>query len=1465
MAILLRNKLTNSDQYRVSDIALTSVTYDSSSNQTTINVLNSDTNHDAINIGDYIIPMRGSTSASPNFHSFDILDPKENLKIVDKQTQTGLRTLKVFGDHRKSFPGNGSPSAIGNTLSTLKHGSPNGYYSSAGIYVSQIKRNRKYRIVDVGYTNWAAFGNLYAANGVAQQGKQSATVGTTFVAKASGSGEGESGADSPQFQASFYSGGIGTSKDSPYYVSGLDTVGTLDVNGTYDRITKNFFRHTVNDLVIQLRGLSDSGAGGPGAPRWTIWNPETGKIYFEDADENSTNTNKRFDSPALGSIFRPSIGSGTNNGNTPSITWIDRNVSVSADDQYSTGIDTDAGKVIEVCHVSTAFGTNKPLTNNDIDTNFITLENNKLAADGSQPISGNLKVKGSTTIEKDINVTSQIKVGGATAYSSNTGLTLGTKDLEVNNIRLTGIINDDALFRKYGVTSFPHSFLGDYNTKNAGIEPFAILYFSSVDAFTTGSNIIAKGNNKQGKVRRVNTEYGYIMVSNVDSTNNWEVGDEINGIPSAGKIVKALNPTDYILKNQPVRVFGMNQRDTPLQASFSLSSLALAQRPTKQSAPGSTGRFTKPTTLSYQYKVAQMHKHTGKISELSDASVAIFGPSLSDWDKNNYIQLTGISRDSTDHRVLVFRKKQGETYFFLTNIYDNKDLGSSTSAITINDYGTYDKATWGILDDDPDNRNYHYLESDGMTYVPTTDDLSTNAAGRANTSTKSFVGFVGNFRKYASGFMDTTVNSTGIQTNTKNSPQFFRVDEMTFNDSPNILLRWPNVASGTTDRYNSPLHQHSTATAYGKENEIEFFIDNGRHVDSPLSGITGGIQKLILDAVANGKRTVKLPGGVYYSRLVTIPNNFKFSGQSDRNTSIKLLPWLNEDENTRTPFGGFTNDNNNHDDLGTGGARRTKQFIKYFDEFTTGDIGNGVSTGASVSRFTNLTANNAQLDSTKGIFAGVYAGRKSYARVSLELDGKTNVELADIAFDGNKLNNVAVEEDVSGKSNFTLSSQKTKNSTFKNVTVKDSVLAGIYGEEMNEIVIEGATIKNGGTFLDDSTFATGLYAPGSSKLRLTSNLIENFSNANDLTSNNNSTITGNIVKDTGSGILAYATSNFIHHGNLILGPSNEFIPVVDTLNSEYDQININLINESGSSSSTFTSDIITFLRDDSPMNLAPINTSTNDVGVALTSSIRTLVQSGTQSYFLPDTIENKNFNYTFGNPADSSGYAITVPLPNSHPTDPNLTDGNVQLKITGSSSGGKLNDLFTYGSFGTLLTKYESLATRSVNESLVGLVYDVIGTEYLYLRENDTAINWTYIKIDKNPGSEELTLKIDSNYAGLFAIGDRIIFESIGIPSAKIGNAPSIGLATRTARDMNGNPIYVGLPIKSKTVGSSRTTLVCDISNNAIGTEGSAIRNTINNVDVELETGLNPPVADLSGAKVGIENRFSIAKGRIIV
>ena len=57
---------------------------------------------------------------------------------------------------------------------------------------------------------------------------------------------------------------------------------------------------------------------------------------------------------------------------------------------------------------------------------------------------------------------------------------------------------------------------------------------------------------------------------------------------------------------------------------------------------------------------------------------------------------------------------------------------------------------------------------------------------------------------------------------------------------------------------------------YGKINEIEFFIDNSRIVNGPDSGITGGIQKLIQDKIATGSRSVRLPGGVYYSKLIII-------------------------------------------------------------------------------------------------------------------------------------------------------------------------------------------------------------------------------------------------------------------------------------------------------------------------------------------------------------------------------------------------------------------------------------------------------------------------------------------------------------------------------------------------------------------------------------------------------------------
>ena len=86
----------------------------------------------------------------------------------------------------------------------------------------------------------------------------------------------------------------------------------------------------------------------------------------------------------------------------------------------------------------------------------------------------------------------------------------------------------------------------------------------------------------------------------------------------------------------------------------------------------------------------------------------------------------------------------------------------------------------------------------------------------------------------------------------------------------------------------------------------------------------------------------------------------------------------------------------------------------------------------------------------------------------------------------------------------------------------------------------------------------------------------------------------------------------------------------------------------------------------------------------------------------------------------------------------------------------------------------------------------------------------------------------------------------------------------RTATDVNGNPIYLGLPVKAKNVDADFCTLTLDISNGALGTEGSTVRANINQLNTTNLTDLEG-ITDFTGARVGIRNTFSIAKGRIII
>jgi hypothetical protein len=1461
MAINIRNRPNDADAYKVVDLAIApaietnhGVKYDAATNQTTVNVSTADSKHDFIKIGDYLIPQRADCpSLDTPKGQYDIQHPLRNLRVLNVNKGTGtvptFRSITISGDQRKYFAGAGSPNR-----------SPQGY-GLAGINVADIVRGRKYRITKLGTTTWNKFGRLYQSSTDQEAGRSLALVGSTFTAVASGlSNTGET-ASPPTFAQAVYSGGPGAHA-SPYIISGLGASGTVSgksfINGTYYYVTDELYRHGSENLNLQLRGTRK---------QWTIWNPSTGQIYYEDTN-TSSDTTHRFDSPAIGGGFRPS------GGNTPSVVWQDRSVSVPTDFHYTNSLSENTGQVVEVIHVSSVFSNSNPLTNREVDQNFIDLESKKLAADGSMAMDGTLSVNGNVNAY-NVSVTDKITLGGVTPYSTNTALALGTKDIEVNNIRLAGTITDDALFRKYFITGFPHSFLADYNDEQKRLEPMTILYFANVSEFdVNGSDITGATSSKTSKVRRVNTEHGYIMVKETSSNTAYVVGEKIDGKQLAGPILRVLEPADYLIANQNVKIFGMNQHDTPLQAFFSHSTIAESQRPAQPSAPGFEKRGPKTGTTTYQYKIALLNQDTGKMSALSTEVAGISSaPDCIEFDKANYIRLSGINRTHSTNALVVYRKKTSGAYK-LIDIVGNAELGNSTSGLTYNDYGGFDKTDWGLNNSPAD---YEISRKHELIYVPVTDTDAALANGETATS-KNVLPFVGNNEKYKLGWLETRITTDGVikttNVNSAASPAYFRITEMrekaTGDYSPNIAgdrAQDAIKAQSSGIIYNSPNDGTGAAgftnqAPYGKANELEFFIDNSRIVNSPSGEIIGGIQKLILDASASGRRTVSLPGGIYYTKLLTLPSNFKLTGQARTNTILKSLPWLGNKTNTKTVYGGNVGPGNNYAALNEAISASPKAQIDFFGETVTGELRNAAS--GSIERFVNVSTKadaeigttNGIPDGTAGIFSGLLVGHISYSRALLDFDGKTGVTIANLTADGNFANNIVRAVDVSGKSNFIATGQRSKNCFLQDVSLENTTGSGIFLETSTDFSMEGSIIKNGGSKIQQTAFATGIYAPASTKIRMGNNLIENFSESNDLTSNLNVVLSGNMFRNTGSGVLAYATSNLVKESNLILGPADEFIPMVDTLNSEYDQINIDLQQDA----TDYISDTIEFLRDDSPIDLRKPNSSTGFSGVSLHSDIRTLVQRGTSQYLLPNTVEGQNFRFSFASPSVGT-YAITTPTDQDDDgTNASLQKGNFSIKIAAQKIGGLVGS----ASQATLQTKYDALTGRPAGESLVGLIFQLKAQEYLNLDPADTAINWTGWKVDTT--NQEITLRISDNYSNLFAIGDRVVFQ-VGVTSDSLGGLATASFLVRSDGngDTNRNPVRVSFPVKSKSVQTGYADLILGIGDNdgisasersGLSSTGAAILST---------STLGASAAQLANNKIGLQNNFVLAKGRIIV
>ena len=134
----------------------------------------------------------------------------------------------------------------------------------------------------------------------------------------------------------------------------------------------------------------------------------------------------------------------------------------------------------------------------------------------------------------------------------------------------------------------------------------------------------------------------------------------------------------------------------------------------------------------------------------------------------------------------------------------------------------------------------------------------------------------------------------------------------------------------------------------------------------------------------------------------------------------------------------------------------------------------------------------------------------------------------------------------------------------------------------------------------------------SETVRINDTLFENYPGALDVSVTTVVATGGNIIRNCGSGIDAYATGKITTQNNVILGPSDEFIASPDIYDTDFDSINITI-----KSGETFNGPELLYIENGEGFDLSSSNVSiTAGIGtmVGLYSTTRT-ASLGTKFFF----------------------------------------------------------------------------------------------------------------------------------------------------------------------------------------------------------------------------------------------------------
>jgi len=233
---------------------------------------------------------------------------------------------------------------------------------------------------------------------------------------------------------------------------------------------------------------------------------------------------------------------------------------------------------------------------------------------------------------------------------------------------------------------------------------------------------------------------------------------------------------------------------------------------------------------------------------------------------------------------------------------------------------------------------------------------------------------------------------------------------------------------------------------------------------------------------------------------------------------------------------------------------------------------------------------------------------------SLSLNGKlisgigtANITLQNLTIDGNNTNNILFDGEID---NYLVYLENISSSLISDIEIRNSPGNGLYVYNSQRLSLQGSSFVDGG--LTDRYPFYPINAQESEVLRINNCLFENYSGSVDVSVTSIASINGNIIRNAGTGLRLYAASKINTSNNIILGPSDEFVPTPDIYDSDFNSVNITV-----QKNINFTSPVFLYLENGEAKDLSSSL-------VTITAGIGTIVNIGLSSESLGTKFLNFN-------------------------------------------------------------------------------------------------------------------------------------------------------------------------------------------------------------------------------------------------